>query len=114
MRAGFRNANTFQSSAAGINGDRIQRCEQGFAQRRAKPSRSYLGTFQRWLAGASNWVLAAMSLATPITKSSSGSVPVLVKELDSPIRIGIASPVRTGAVSEAAPLTASVPLPAST
>ena len=55
-----------------------------------------------------------MSLATPITKSSSGSEPVLVNRLDSPIRIGIASPVRTGAVSDAGPLTVTVPLPAST
>ena len=70
--------------------------------------------FSYRLPGASNCVLAAMSFATPMTKSSSGSVPVLVNELDSPIRIGIASPVRTGAVSDAVPFTVSVPLPAST
>ena len=55
-----------------------------------------------------------MSLATPMTNSSSGSEPVLANTLDSPIRIGIASPVRIGAVSAAGPLTVTVPLPAST
>ena len=55
-----------------------------------------------------------MSLATPITNSSSGSVPVLAKRLDSPIRTGSASPGRIEAVSVAVPLTVTVPVPAST
>ena len=55
-----------------------------------------------------------MSRATPITNSSSGSEPVFVNRLDSPIRIGMASPARTAAVSGAAPLMVTVPVPAST
>src|SRR5207248_1332419 len=77
------------------------------------PSRCVL-VVQRAFPAESNCVLAAMSFATPITKSSRGSEPVFVNELDSPILIGIASPVRISAVSDDVLLTVTVPLPAST
>ena len=56
-------------------------------------------------------VFVSMSRATAATSSSSGSEPVFVNELVSPIVTGIACHRRTGAVSVP---TFTVPLPAST